>query len=49
VEPEAERVTINNVYIFVGFSVVLVSYILYTMIRARKGERPGSKDHEPEL
>ncbi len=41
--------TIKNLYIFVGCSVVLVSYILYMMIRSRKGDRPGSKDHEPEL
>jgi hypothetical protein len=42
-------VTIKNIYIFIGASAVVVSYILYMMIRARKGERPGSRDHEPEL
>jgi uncharacterized membrane protein YbhN (UPF0104 family) len=41
--------TINNPYIFVGISVLLLSYILYTMIRRRVGERPGSEDREPEL
>jgi hypothetical protein len=46
---EARRVTIKNLYFFIGVSALLISYILYTMIRARKGERPGSKDQEPEL
>ncbi len=41
--------TINNIYVFVGIAALLVSYILYTMIRSRKGERPGHKDREPEL
>ena len=41
--------TIKNLYIFIGVSAMLVSYILYTMIRPRKGERPGSKDRETEL
>ena len=42
-EPEKKvgRVKIENLYIFVGITALLVSYILYTMIRARKGERPG--------
>ncbi len=41
--------TIKNFYVFVGISALLVSYILYTMIRKRKGERPGFEDREPEL
>ncbi len=40
---------IKNAYLFVGITAVLVSYILYTMIRTRKGARPGSDDREPEL
>jgi hypothetical protein len=43
------HLTITNFYIFVGVSALLVSYILYTMIRKRKGERPGFKDRESEL
>jgi hypothetical protein len=42
-------VTIKNLYVFIGFSAMLISYILYTMIRRRKGERPGYEDREPEL
>ena len=41
--------TIKNLYIFAGIAALLVSYILYTMIRSRKGERPGSRDRENEL
>lgn len=41
--------TIKNLYVFIGVSAVLVSYLLYMMIRKRKGERPGSEDREAEL
>lgn len=41
--------TIKNLYVFIGVSALLVSYILYTMIRTRKGERPGSEDREADL
>ena len=41
--------TIKNLYIFVGIAAMLISYILYTMIRSRKGERPGFEDRETEL
>ncbi|MEO6810518.1 MAG: hypothetical protein ABI353_15490 [Isosphaeraceae bacterium] len=40
---------ISSPYIFLALSALLVGYILYTMIRRRKGERPGSKSQEPEL
>ena len=46
---EVVRVTIKNLYLFIGVAAILVSYILYTMIRPRKGERPGSRDKETEL
>jgi hypothetical protein len=46
---EAEHVTIKNLYVFIGVAALLVSYILYTMIRRRKGERPGFEDRETEL
>jgi hypothetical protein len=42
-------VRIENIYVFVGVSALLVSYILYTMIRRRKGERPGFEERETEL
>jgi hypothetical protein len=40
---------INNRYVFLGVSSLLVVYIFYMMIRRRKGERPGSAVREPEL
>jgi hypothetical protein len=40
---------INNPYIFFGVAGLLVAYLLYMMIRKRKGERPGSAAREPEL
>jgi hypothetical protein len=42
-------VTIKNLYVFIAISAVLITYILYTMIRPRKGERPGSRDRETDL
>ena len=41
--------TINNPYVFLGLSALFVSYLLYTMIRRRKGLRPGFEKSEPEL
>ena len=41
--------TINNPYVFLGLSAAFVAYLLYTMIRRRKGLRPGSEKSEPEL
>ena len=40
---------IKNPYIFLGASALLVAYLLYTMIRKRKGLRPGYENSEPEL
>ena len=40
---------IKNPAIFFGAAAVLVAYVLYTMIRQRKGLRPGHKDQESEL
>jgi hypothetical protein len=40
---------INNPYVFYGVAGLLVAYLLYMMIRRRKGERPGSAVREPEL
>lgn len=41
--------TIKNIYIFSVLALMLVSYILYTMIRARKGARPGHEEREADL
>ncbi len=40
---------ITSPLIFLGLSALLVGYVLYMMIRRRKGERPGHPDREPEL
>jgi hypothetical protein len=34
---------------FFGVAVPVVAYLLYMMIRKRKGERDGTSVHEPEL
>ena len=40
---------VNDPWVFFGASSALLAYLLYMMIRRRKGERPGSLDREPEL
>ena len=40
---------VKSGWIFFGVAGVIVAYLLYMMIRRRKGERPGSRDREPEL
>jgi hypothetical protein len=40
---------VKNAYVFFGAAALIVAYLLYMMIRRRKGERPGSKDREPDL
>jgi hypothetical protein len=40
---------IHDPVIFFALAAMLVSYLLYTMIRKRKGERPGFENREPEL
>ncbi len=40
---------IKNQFVFLGLSAALISYILYMMIRRRKGERLGKNDIEPEI
>jgi hypothetical protein len=41
--------TVQNPWIFYGFGGALVMYLLYMMIRRRKGERGGMAEREPEL
>jgi len=41
--------TVNDPWVFFTISGAVVGYLLYMMIRKRKGERPGSLDHEAEL
>jgi hypothetical protein len=40
---------IKNSLIFYTASAVIVAYLLYTMIRKRKGLRPGQENRETEL
>jgi hypothetical protein len=40
---------ITNPYVFFGVGGLVVAYLLYMMIRKRKGERPGTTVREPEL
>jgi hypothetical protein len=46
---EADPMDIKNAYIFYAASAVVIGYIVYMMIRRRKGERVGTGVHEPEL
>ena len=41
--------SITNPIVFYAAAAALVSYVLYMMIRRRKGERPGFQNREPEL
>ena len=40
---------VKNVYIFLGAGGLVIAYLLYMMVRKRKGERPGTSVREPEL
>ena len=40
---------VKNPLIFFGVSGAIVAYLLYMMIRKRKGERPGFKERETDL
>ena len=40
---------ITNPWVFFGAGGALVAYLLYTMLRRRKGERTGVRERDPEL
>jgi hypothetical protein len=40
---------ITNPVIFYGVSSVILAYIVYLIVRRRKGERPGQEGGEAEL
>jgi hypothetical protein len=40
---------VTNPWIFFGVAGALVAYLLYMMVRKRKGERPGYRDRETDL
>ena len=41
--------SITNAWVFFGIGGALVAYLLYMMVRRRKGERAGVANREPEL
>jgi hypothetical protein len=41
--------SITNPWVFFGAGGALVAYLLYTMVRRRKGERTSVRNREPEL
>jgi hypothetical protein len=43
------RWTITDPRVFFTIATLVVVYVLYMMIRRRKGERPGVVSREPEL
>ena len=43
------RFAIHNAWVFYAAAATVVGYLLYMMIRRRKGERPGTTTREPEL
>ena len=40
---------VKNPWIFFGVAGAIVAYLLYMMIRKRKGERPGYRERELDL
>jgi hypothetical protein len=40
---------IRDPWVFFGIAGLVVGYVLYMMIRRRKGERQGAASGEPEL
>jgi uncharacterized membrane protein len=40
---------IKNPWLFFGLCAALVAYLLYMMVRRRRGKRVGVRDREPEL
>ena len=46
---EADTMDIKNAYIFYAASAVIIGYIVYMMIRRRKGERAETTVREPDL
>jgi surfactin synthase thioesterase subunit len=46
---EDNSVNVTDPWVFFGVSGAVVAYLLYMMIRRRRGIRPGVADREPEL
>jgi phosphate/sulfate permease len=43
------RFAIHSGWVFYPLAGLFVAYLLYTIIRKRRGERPGHQVREPEL
>lgn len=43
------RFAIKSAWVFYPAAGLFLAYLLYTMIRKRRGERPGEQSREPEL
>jgi hypothetical protein len=41
--------TVTDPWIFFGVAGAIVAYLLYMMLRKRKGERPGFREQESDL
>jgi hypothetical protein len=46
---QGDPMSVTDPLVFFGVAGVVVAYLLYMMVRKRKGERPGEPDREPEL
>jgi phosphate/sulfate permease len=43
------RYAIKSAWVFYPLAAVFVAYLLYMVVRKRRGERAGAIDREPEL
>jgi hypothetical protein len=43
------RWTVTDPWVFFGVAAAVVAYLLYMMVRRRRGERAGFAEKEPEL
>ncbi len=41
--------SIKSPWVFYALAATLLGYLIYTMVRKRAGERPGTRVREPEL
>ncbi len=44
-----DQFKVTDPWLFYGVGGALVAYLLYMMVRRRRGERAGFADREPEL
>ena len=46
---QIDRAWVTSPIVFYGISALFMAYLLYMMIRRRKGERPGTEDRDAVL